>query len=58
MFKTGSSIEFHGKCVVKLATDKNIMSKTGNIVIDMELAKEYNIFDSDGSKKKKLQINY
>lgn len=48
--REGSSIEFPGKCVVGMATDPDIMSKSGHIVTDMECAKDYNLIDDDGSE--------
>uniref|UniRef100_A0A1I7ZZN4 Short chain dehydrogenase n=1 Tax=Steinernema glaseri TaxID=37863 RepID=A0A1I7ZZN4_9BILA len=49
-FEAGETIEFSGKCVVALATDPKLMEKTGHILNTMDLAKEYNLFDEDGSQ--------
>lgn len=45
--KNGESIEFSGKCVVALATDPNIMNKSGQIITNMQIAKEYNLKDEN-----------
>lgn len=49
-FKGAESLTFSGKCVAALAADPNLMNKTGQILTDMELAKEYNLYEDDGSK--------
>lgn len=46
--KNSESIEFAGKCVVALASDSNVMSKSGKILTDMEIAQEYNLKDENG----------
>jgi NAD(P)-dependent dehydrogenase (short-subunit alcohol dehydrogenase family) len=44
----GSSPEFPGRVIVALATDPNIMAKTGGSFINAELAAEYGVTDIDG----------
>ncbi|TKR95693.1 hypothetical protein L596_009825 [Steinernema carpocapsae] len=56
-FENGETIEFSGKCVVALASDPKRMEKTGHIVNTMDLAKEYNLFDEDGSQPHSEVIN-
>lgn len=46
--RNSESIEFAGKCVVALATDPNIMQKSGKILTDMQIAQEYNLKDDNG----------
>lgn len=47
-YANAESIEFPGKCVVALASDPNLIQKTGHILLTMELAKEYGLHDEDG----------
>ncbi|XP_071091825.1 dehydrogenase/reductase SDR family member 1-like [Haliotis cracherodii] len=47
-FKNGETVEYAGKCVVSLATDSNIMKKTGRILISTDLGYEYGFVDIDG----------
>jgi len=44
------SSQFVGRAIVNLASDKNIMSKTGSILAAAELAKEYDFKDIDGTQ--------
>ena len=46
----GSSPEFPGRVVAALAADPAIMAKSGGTFINAELAEEYGITDTDGSK--------
>ncbi|XP_067652032.1 dehydrogenase/reductase SDR family member 1-like [Haliotis asinina] len=46
-FKNGESVEYAGKCVVGLATDPNIMKKSGRIFISTDLGYEYGFVDID-----------
>ncbi|MFH4982605.1 hypothetical protein AB6A40_009314 [Gnathostoma spinigerum] len=48
LFDNGESVDFAGKCVVALATDPNIMKKTGHVLTTTGLAKEYGLFEDDG----------
>ena len=43
------SPEFSGKAIAALATDKEIMKKTGKIFLNTHLASEYGFLDIDGS---------
>ncbi|XP_076600158.1 dehydrogenase/reductase SDR family member 1-like [Chaetodon auriga] len=47
-FVNGESTELSGKCIVKLATDKNLMSLTGKVLMNCDLARRYGIQDIDG----------
>jgi len=49
MFEQGESIEFAGKCIVAIASDPNLMKKTGRILTSGDLADEYNLVDIDGT---------
>lgn len=48
MFEDAEDPTYTGKAVVALASDKNIMSKTGRILIVAELAREYGFKDIGG----------
>lgn len=48
MFAAGESIEFSGKAVVHLASDPNIMAKSGKTVLTADLATEYGFTDEGG----------
>lgn len=48
MFEGAESVEFTGKCIVSLAKDPNLMSKSGRILMTPELGREYNLVDVDG----------
>jgi len=50
MFQQGETPEFSGKCVVKLASDPNIMSRSGRIVTTADVADQHDLSDEDGSK--------
>lgn len=54
IFLMGESPEYAGKCVVNLAADKDVMKKTGRVLLTMELAEEYGFTDVDGHRP----INY
>lgn len=45
---SGESVEFAGKSIVNLALDRNLMSKSGRILITADLASEYGFVDIDG----------
>lgn len=49
-YKFGESVEYVGKCVVHLAKDKNIMSKSGKIFITGDLGDIYGFLDDNGQK--------
>ena len=44
----GSSPEFPGRVIAALASDPNLMSKSGGTFINAELAAEYGVTDTDG----------
>lgn len=44
------SSQFIGRAVASLASDKNILSKTGHIFVAADLAKEYGFKDIDGTQ--------
>jgi len=44
------SSQFVGRALANLASDKNILLKTGNILVAAELAKEYGFKDVDGTQ--------
>ncbi|XP_038069912.1 dehydrogenase/reductase SDR family member 1-like [Patiria miniata] len=48
VIKNGESVEFSGKAVVHLASDPNIMKKSGRVLLSAELADEYGFTDIDG----------
>ncbi|XP_070575001.1 dehydrogenase/reductase SDR family member 1-like isoform X2 [Ptychodera flava] len=47
-FANGESTEYPGKCVVHLASDPNIMKKSGYIIFTCDLGGEYGFQDIDG----------
>ncbi|XP_006816909.1 dehydrogenase/reductase SDR family member 1-like [Saccoglossus kowalevskii] len=49
IFENGESTEYAGKGVVHLASDPNIMKKTGRILLVGDLASEYGFTDIDGN---------
>jgi len=49
IFEKGESIEFSGKSILHLATDPNIMKKTGKILLNEDVAAEYGFKDIDGT---------
>uniref|UniRef100_A0A7N8YIV6 Dehydrogenase/reductase (SDR family) member 1 n=2 Tax=Mastacembelus armatus TaxID=205130 RepID=A0A7N8YIV6_9TELE len=48
VFASGETTELSGKCIVKLAKDKNLMSLTGKVLMTCDLARRYGIQDIDG----------
>jgi len=49
-FENGESTEFAGKCLVALASDPDLMAKTGRILMTAELAGEYDLYDDNGKR--------
>ncbi|CDW55539.1 adh short and Glycos transf 1 and Glyco trans 4 4 domain containing protein [Trichuris trichiura] len=45
LISNAESVEFAGKCVVHLASDKNIMKKTGRVLFTADVAREYGFTD-------------
>lgn len=50
-FENGETVEFVGKCVVALAADPNMRSKSGRVMMTDEIAEEYHITEDDGLSK-------
>ncbi|XP_062578611.1 dehydrogenase/reductase SDR family member 1-like isoform X2 [Saccostrea cucullata] len=48
MFERAETVEYAGKCIVALANDPNVMSKSGKVLMTPELGQEYNLRDIDG----------
>jgi NAD(P)-dependent dehydrogenase (short-subunit alcohol dehydrogenase family) len=51
----GSSTEFPGRVIAALATDPNIMARSGGTFITAELAQQYGVTDIDGSTPPSLR---
>jgi NAD(P)-dependent dehydrogenase (short-subunit alcohol dehydrogenase family) len=51
----GSSVEFPGRVIVALATDPNILRRSGGTFIATELAREYGVTDIDGKAPPSLR---
>ena len=41
-------MEFAGQCIARLATDPNIMKKSGKILLTYDLGQEYGLKDKEG----------
>ncbi|XP_076018295.1 dehydrogenase/reductase SDR family member 1 [Genypterus blacodes] len=48
MFANAETTELSGKCIVSLAKDKNLMSLTGKVLMNCDLARRYGLKDVDG----------
>ncbi|XP_052061486.1 dehydrogenase/reductase SDR family member 1-like isoform X2 [Mytilus californianus] len=48
LFENGETSEYAGKAIVALATDQNIMKKSGKILMTADLGYEYGFKDIDG----------
>ncbi|QIG78839.1 SDR family NAD(P)-dependent oxidoreductase [Stakelama tenebrarum] len=48
--QTGSSVEHPGRVIAALATDPDIMDRSGGTYITAEIADEYGVVDIDGSR--------
>nr|XP_019954902.1 PREDICTED: dehydrogenase/reductase SDR family member 1 [Paralichthys olivaceus] len=48
VFANGETTELSGRCIVNLAKDKHLMSLTGKIIMNCDLARRYGIKDIDG----------
>lgn len=48
IFENGESPEFAGKCVVNLAKDRNVLKKSGRVLLSTDLADEYGFVDING----------
>uniref|UniRef100_F7APC7 Dehydrogenase/reductase SDR family member 1 n=2 Tax=Ciona intestinalis TaxID=7719 RepID=F7APC7_CIOIN len=49
MFNHGESTEFAGKAISHLLLDKDIMNRSGQILLTTDLSSEFNFKDIDGS---------
>ncbi|XP_072021499.1 dehydrogenase/reductase SDR family member 1-like [Amphiura filiformis] len=49
LFEHGETTEFAGKAITHLATDPNIMQKTGKIILTSSVAEEFGFCDIDGT---------
>lgn len=49
MFRKGETTEYVGKAVVALASDPNVMKKSGKVLMTGDLGREYGFRDIDGS---------
>ncbi|KAL3885606.1 hypothetical protein ACJMK2_025656 [Sinanodonta woodiana] len=59
VFENGESTEYPGKCIVRLATDPDLMKKSGKILLTCDLGEEYGLLDKDGRKPLHMrQLNY
>ncbi|GMT23503.1 hypothetical protein PFISCL1PPCAC_14800, partial [Pristionchus fissidentatus] len=50
MFADGETIEYAGKAVVALATDRRVIEKTGRILSTADMGDEYGFVDIDGRR--------
>jgi len=58
MFDGGETIEYSGKAVVHLAADKEIIKRSGRILMTPDLSLEFGFTEDDGSKPKDFwQLN-
>ena len=48
LFENAETPEFAGQCIVRLATDPNIMKKSGKILLTHDLGQEYGLQDKEG----------
>ncbi|MHA1943090.1 MAG: SDR family oxidoreductase [Candidatus Thorarchaeota archaeon] len=55
-YEKTESTRYVGRAIVKLASDPNILKKTGKILTTGELAREYNFVDLDGSQPERFVI--
>ncbi len=55
-YEKTESTRYVGRAIVKLASDPNVMEKTGKILTTGELAREYNFVDLDGSQPERFVI--
>ncbi|MCA1631799.1 MAG: SDR family NAD(P)-dependent oxidoreductase, partial [Acidobacteria bacterium] len=51
------SPQFVGRAVAALASDPDVMSKSGRVVVAAELAKEYGFADVDGKRPRPLTLD-
>ena len=48
VFEKGETIEYAGKAVVHLAADKNIMARSGKIIMTADIGREFGFVDITG----------
>ena len=48
VFEKGETIEYAGKVVVHLAADKNIMARSGKIIMTADIGREFGFADITG----------
>jgi dehydrogenase/reductase SDR family protein 1 len=51
----GESPQFTGRAIVALATDPNVLDRSGRVLVVAELAEEYGFTDIDGSRPASLR---
>ena len=49
LYKRSPDLYLPGQCVAALASDKNLMQKSGLVLTDYELARRYQLYDANGS---------
>ena len=52
VWEGGESIEFSGKAITRLASDDQLIKKTGKILLTSHLSSEYDFVDVDGTTPK------
>jgi NAD(P)-dependent dehydrogenase (short-subunit alcohol dehydrogenase family) len=55
-YQNTESTRYAGRAIIALLNDKNLMEKTGKILITGEIAEEYNFTDLDGTKPARFII--
>jgi len=55
MFENGETVEFTGIAIAHLASDKNIMKKSGKVLISTNLSREYGFIDVDGKNPEDMR---
>ena len=51
------SPQFIGRAITALATDPNVMQKSGQILVAMAVAKEHGFSDIDGKQPRPITVN-
>ena len=51
------SPQFIGRAITALATDPNVMQKSGQILVAAAVAKEYGFSDIDGKQPRPITVN-
>ncbi|MFX1416535.1 MAG: short-chain dehydrogenase, partial [Promethearchaeota archaeon] len=55
-YERTESTRYVGRAIVKLASDPNILEKTGRTLTTGELAREYDFVDLDGSQPERFVV--